>query len=335
MMIFGGVYVGFARPGETIGPYTFTLQMFLTFMGMGLAFLGATRRGAIHAVIFVLFIVTAVGFFILVKSRQPDRDPPCIADEQYERIADIPEMVVPRFEPPTRPRPTPPAPPTAAPDTSPKVESPFKISPKKPNAVPTRVSPAPRDVPATKPLLESPFKISTRKAQPKPPSHVESTVGAAPSNPFLRKDDSETHVLGGTGGGSFRSVDPDGRPVVGLSYRTGSWGGEGAVGHLSPIYLRDESRGLSQTVMARDGYALGALEVVAGRYVNAVRPIFMRLTAEGQLDMADSYPAEWIGTPEGKQIETLGGSNRPVIGIYGRRAAILDAVGLLLGPSVP
>ena len=73
-----------------------------------------------------------------------------------------------------------------------------------------------------------------------------------------------------------------------------------------------------------------AREWAAGRYVNDVRPVFMRVTSDGQLDPTDSYSDEWIGTPIGKPIETLGGDGTRVIGIFGRRAAILDAVGLVL-----
>ncbi len=73
--------------------------------------------------------------------------------------------------------------------------------------------------------------------------------------------------------------------------------------------------------------------LTADKYVNALRPVFMKLIDDGQLDPADSYSGQWIGSPKGRPIRTLGGDGRKVIGIYGRRALILDAVGLVLTPA--
>ena len=56
----------------------------------------------------------------------------------------------------------------------------------------------------------------------------------------------------------------------------------------------------------------------------------MRIDAQGRLDPKDSYQSEWLGTPSGKPTQTLSGNGSKVIGIHGRKAAVLDAVGLIL-----
>jgi hypothetical protein len=56
----------------------------------------------------------------------------------------------------------------------------------------------------------------------------------------------------------------------------------------------------------------------------------MRIKPDGSLDPADSYRGEWIGNPTGRPIQTVNRSGKRIIGICGRRAAVLDAVGLVV-----
>jgi len=72
------------------------------------------------------------------------------------------------------------------------------------------------------------------------------------------------------------------------------------------------------------------LKVHAGQYVNALQVVCMRMTADGRLDPDDSYASDWIGTPGSGEPKTVGGTGERVVGIHGRRAAILDAIGLVL-----
>jgi pimeloyl-ACP methyl ester carboxylesterase len=148
----------------------------------------------------------------------------------------------------------------------------------------------------------------------------------------------KTDLLGGPGGGPFETAG-GGQPVLGFDYRLGSWAGQQALADFRPIYARGPQRAqppfargplAAQQVMARDGYAVGALEVDAAEFVNAVRVVFMRIDAQGRLDPKDSYKSDWIGAASGRPTQTLGGDGSKVIGIYGRRTAVLDAVGLLL-----
>ncbi len=151
-----------------------------------------------------------------------------------------------------------------------------------------------------------------------------------PHRPPVSSRGKETVLLGGTGGSPFRSVSPSGDPVVGISHSLGSWGGESAISQLEPRFVRGASGGFVRDAMAREGYAVGDLEIDAGKYVNAVRPVFMRIKPDGSLDPDDSYRGEWIGSPTGKTVRTVNRSGKKVIGICGRRAAVLDSVGLVV-----
>jgi hypothetical protein len=137
-------------------------------------------------------------------------------------------------------------------------------------------------------------------------------------------------MLGGTGGGPFRTASASGQPVVGFRYGLGSWAGKSAIQYLTPLHNRNGSGTAAQEILARDGYAVGAIHVAADNLVRAVQIEFMRLTAAGQLNTADSYRSEWIGTPGDADPEKLGGSGNLVIGIFGRRAAVMDGIGLVM-----
>lgn len=142
-----------------------------------------------------------------------------------------------------------------------------------------------------------------------------------------------TDAVGGSSGWQYRS---EGRgPVVGIRYRLGSWDGENCVAPIEAVFDRQEAaRGRTVIMMARSGYAIGALEVDANRFVNAMRIVFMRLKS-GRLDPEDSYTSEWIGTPTGRQPKTITGKGALVIGFYGYNGAVLASVGLILHATAP
>jgi hypothetical protein len=138
----------------------------------------------------------------------------------------------------------------------------------------------------------------------------------------------DSRLVGGTGGVPFRAVTPDRQPVVGIRYRLGSWAGQESVGKIEGVSQRTKTPGPWEHVFAREGYALGAIQVDADKFVHAVRLAFMRIDGD-RLDAKDSYVSEWIGSPSGAQPETINGNGAPVIGFHGRAMAIVDAVGLV------
>jgi len=152
-------------------------------------------------------------------------------------------------------------------------------------------------------------------------------AGPAPPAPGFSRG-RPTALAGGPTGVPFQQVGA-GEAVLGFGYFLGQWAGEQAVAILEPLYRREMALGPNR-VFAREGYGVGALDVEAGKLVHAVRVVFMRLKPDGQLDPSDSYKSDWIGASAGGPAKTLGGDGKKVIGLHGRRGAVLDAVGLVL-----
>ncbi|MEZ6130381.1 MAG: hypothetical protein R3C59_16985 [Planctomycetaceae bacterium] len=150
---------------------------------------------------------------------------------------------------------------------------------------------------------------------------------AAVANAQAMGTDSE--LLGGAGGGPFRTVSPNGQPIVAVQFSMGSWAGKERVSRLTPLFTRPPVETMPQLIVARNGYALGGLEVDAGDLVDAMRLQFMRIGTDGNLVADDSYKSDWLGTPNQSNVRILSSDGAPAVGIYGRGAAVLDAVGLV------
>jgi hypothetical protein len=137
-------------------------------------------------------------------------------------------------------------------------------------------------------------------------------------------------LVGGKGGFVFKAVSPSRQPIVGFRYAVGAWGGKQALSQLDPVFERGPSRGSGTLVMAREGYAVSGLQIDATELVNAVQIVFARQQADGSLDPADSYTSDWLGAPSGAAGQKLASGTRRLIGIQGRRGAVIDALGLVL-----
>ena len=137
-----------------------------------------------------------------------------------------------------------------------------------------------------------------------------------------------TALAGGPGEFPFVLETSQRRPVIGFQYGSGSWAGKQAIGRLDPVF--DRGQPPADMILAREGYAVGALNLDAGDYVFAIQVVFMRQKADGRLDPADSYTGDWFGHPTGATPTTLSGEGAPVIGILGFRGAVLNKVGLVL-----
>ena len=127
--------------------------------------------------------------------------------------------------------------------------------------------------------------------------------------------------------------DPQLRPVLGFSYSTREWFGEQVIALLVPLYdERDPPpphfNVRQEVVRAKEGYVVGGLEVDAQKYVNAVRINFVRRTDQG-LDLSDTYQSDWLGTPTGREPQTLSGEGQQVLGIAALQSLALDGVGLI------
>jgi hypothetical protein len=212
---------------------------------------------------------------------------------------------------PSFPRPNvPPAMPPTLPPTTPPVNPP---------TVPPGFPPAGQNAPGMRP--------------PVPPRTPTGPRGARRAMPTAQRQPARTgtttDMYGGTGGSPFQAVVPEG-PLLGLRCTSGSWAGEAAIARIDLIHDRASARGGANEAVAREGYAIGGLEVNAATYVNGIRIIFMAIDKDGKLDPTDTYASQWIGKPGGKKSQTINPEGALVIGIHGRRAAVLDNIGLVV-----
>lgn len=162
-------------------------------------------------------------------------------------------------------------------------------------------------------------------AKPNPSNSPTSSIPMSPAG-----KGNESKLVGNPeGGGVFHMVNLKGKSLLGFRYTMGSWAGEPAVQLLQPLYDQESSPGPGTAIVAKEGYAVGGLKIDAPKYVSAIQILFYRLKADGQLDPQDSYTSEWLGKPSGKTAPTVDGAGKKVIGIYGRRGAIIDALGLV------
>jgi hypothetical protein len=141
----------------------------------------------------------------------------------------------------------------------------------------------------------------------------------------------DTEFIGDTsGGGQFRYVEPDGF-LLGVETGTGEWDREKCIGGFTPVFSRDQPASPLKRVLAKEGYAVGAVNIQTRRYVDALQLVFMRIKPDGRLDPADSYTSDWIGFPEKEaKAKTLSGQGQRVIGVHLRRGAILNSLALVV-----
>ena len=157
------------------------------------------------------------------------------------------------------------------------------------------------------------------------PSSPAPTLGSASAGNVKTTD---TQLIGAAGGGPLRYVSREGLPVLGFRYRLGSLAGQGGVASLEPLFTREEPPRPWESVIARNGYAVAAMQVDADQFLIAIRVAFMRIDGN-HLDTKDSYVSDWIGHPTGRTPQTINGDGARVMGIHGRRMALMHAVGLV------
>jgi hypothetical protein len=193
--------------------------------------------------------------------------------------------------------------------------------------------PAPQPTLPVAPTPRPPFSPPTNHGPIATPgsSTAPSTIGT-PSVPRNNNTQAGNHILtdtvGGTGGFPFEKVDPQGRPVIGVEFRLGSWAGKERVGQLTPLFDRTRTT-RPNTIVAREGYALGAIHVTTSEFVDGITLEFMRLNDEVSLLVSDSYKADPIGEMAGTT-KVITSDGKLVIGLHGRGGAVMDSIGLVI-----
>ena len=70
-------------------------------------------------------------------------------------------------------------------------------------------------------------------------------------------------------------------------------------------------------VVARPGYAVGAINTRTGLLLDAFQFVFMRFQ-DGKLDPSDSYASSWLGDPRGGGSGAASGAGKLIVGLHGR-----------------
>lgn len=140
-----------------------------------------------------------------------------------------------------------------------------------------------------------------------------------------------TNVYGGPGGGPFAFIKGEDFPITGIKYTTGEWANHTMLKTVEPLSANTAPTAGAGSEQARAGYVVGGAEVNYGKYVFAIRLIYMKADASGKPDPSDQYTGEWLGNKldQATTVKIAGDGTR-VIGVCGRKGLTLDAFGLIV-----
>ncbi len=155
-----------------------------------------------------------------------------------------------------------------------------------------------------------------------------------------------TKILGGGGDPAFKDDAPEGSLLVGFEVGLGTvFGKNDMIKAVRPIYRNakgEEKIGNSygkdfkrvDSAKAKPGYAVGAIEVSAGLWLDGISVTFMKING-AKLDPKDSYSSNQFGT-KSKRTTILGGDGTPVVGIVGKaNQNDCTGIGLVLKEANP
>ncbi len=145
----------------------------------------------------------------------------------------------------------------------------------------------------------------------------------------------EDGPIGGAANAFKQRFAEAGKPLLGFDSYDWFWpvegGKEECLSPVVPIYDRAYPDMGQRRTLAKQGYAVGGLEVKSKTYVNGVKVTFMKLKADGTLDPADTYQSPWLGPHTiGTKDAKLVSDGRPVIGLLCYQAGNLSGIGLVL-----
>lgn len=149
-----------------------------------------------------------------------------------------------------------------------------------------------------------------------------------------------TAVLAGGRDEELRDGAPAGGLLVGLEIGVGKWLNNDVLKAVRPVYrVGDKDSTGTQCgsqldrvakLVAKPGYAVGAITVKSGLGLDGLSVTFMKVV-DGKLDPKDSYESEWVGGMGGGRPTKLGGDGTPVVGVVVKaNAKDASGIGLLL-----
>ena len=139
--------------------------------------------------------------------------------------------------------------------------------------------------------------------------------------------------VGGDGGFPFRET-ANGRTIVAVRVDFGEWSGTSGPARITLLPHRGaagESSADHVWAVAPDSFTLGGLEVAHGKYVAALRPLWVPEWIAA--DPAAIREGSWIGSPAGHTVTRLLPEGGAFAGVHGRKASLLDSIGLVVRPD--
>lgn len=149
----------------------------------------------------------------------------------------------------------------------------------------------------------------------------------------------KSKIIGFPFADDFVDEGPAGGLLIGVEVGLGKFINNTVVHAVRPVYRAGNSETTGtwhgptdgkemQRILAKPGYAVGAITVKRGLGVDGFSLTFMRVNG-GKLDWSDKYESPWIGGPGGDAPETVGGDGRLVVGLIGKAKKELAGLGLL------
>jgi len=171
------------------------------------------------------------------------------------------------------------------------------------------------------------FGIKVLAVEPAKPNVPPANPNIPPAKGTTETGTGRTRVLGGGfGRDPYTDVAPEGALLVGLEVGLGKFVNLDLVHSIRAVFRAGKKESLGTQhgtnlakvtrLIAKPGYAVGAMAVRAGANADGLALTFMRIKGD-KLDPSDSYESEWIGDPRPGGRTVLTGNGRHVVGIVG------------------
>ena len=218
------------------------------------------------------------------------------------------------------------------PRTEPDAESSETDDEPAPNETPATVPPPPPKKTLPPPASKEPAKVELLSPTAK-------QLLRAVSKHVTAGTVEQSEPAGGGGGGMFEEIPVEGALLIGLNLATGDIAGHRVLRTLQAVYLSPQGMLDGEPhgdlgsdyamLLAKPGFAVGALKVRSGLVVDGLALVYMRIRGD-KLDPSDTYTSDWVGGQGGNAPTLVSGKGRPAVGIFGGIGAELDRIGLML-----
>lgn len=146
----------------------------------------------------------------------------------------------------------------------------------------------------------------------------------------VRSDEDEkgTKIVGFKFGQDFHDYAPDKAILVGFEVVPGKFVDSEVIKAIRPMYRAGSvqsvgkpygvgTTGVYQKILAKTGYAVGAIKVRTSLSVDGISVTFMKIVGD-KLDPKDSYESNWYGGRGGGEPVTLTGDGKQLVGMSGK-----------------